>query len=283
MRQWLSSETFSRPMQKIALYYLGYCAILILTQISMVSVVAFFHFLLDHDMSVVENWLTRNAWEMLCLSKLVALFAIMNVIRLNLYTDTTVIHYLKKLEFKPDHQVIVFIFFVLAADLMLVLNSPLSYTLRELEFSATVTSFFGSATFYFLDMILIVYLMELFPILKKRNKIILLTFFTIIFLIVTNIIHPYSKVNTLYMVLFYSSLVITLFLFPKNMGNLIWLSSSFIGLSCIIFGQDLVWSNSYSLIIQNRILPPIGHLACWFIGVIYLVKSVKLEAGITVS
>ena len=73
MRGWLSSETFSKPMQKIGLYYLGYCGSLILIQISLVSIVAFFHFLLDHDMAVVENWLTRNAWEMLCFSKITAL------------------------------------------------------------------------------------------------------------------------------------------------------------------------------------------------------------------
>jgi len=282
MNNILSSETFSKSMRKISFYFIGYCFVLLLVQISLVSIVAFFHFLLDHELSVVENWLSRNAWELLCLSKIIALYSITRVIKLNLYDDNSLINHIKKLDFKPMPQVIIFIFYILVMDLgMLLRSTSMVYNIRSLEVGYALTSFLGSAVFFFLDMILVVLLLELFPVKKKRNKIILLSFFTLMFLIVTNVIYPYSKVNILYLIIFYSTLGITLFKFPDNIGNLIWLATSFIGLSSIIFGQDLVWSSNYSLLQNSNNLPIIGHLICWLIGMIYLVKSVKYDDQIS--
>jgi hypothetical protein len=76
---------FSLGARKILLYYFGYSILFLIFHLATISLVSFFHFLLDHDMSVIENWLYRNAWEMILLSKALAGFIIIKALQLNNY------------------------------------------------------------------------------------------------------------------------------------------------------------------------------------------------------
>lgn len=284
MRFLFYSETFSRPMRRITAYYTSFCFALIIVQVALVSLVTFFHFLLDHDMAVLENWLNRNAWEILGISKFTVFFLIVKAVKLNLYSPKNIINYFKDLEFIPSFQVIVFVLFLWLADiLILVLFNKEQLQIKSLEAGYLFISFLGNSMFYMVDMLLLAYLMETFPVYKKRNKLILMIVLSIMFVCVTNIIQPYSNPSIIPMILFFSTLTINLMLFPKNLGNLLLVSLGQIGLFSIIFGTDLVWSNNYSLLGLSWELPPLGHLLCWSAGVFYLVKSVKSESVTYVS
>ena len=66
-------------------YFLGYQVTMLLTYLIIVSILAYFHFLLDHSLSVIEDWIFDHGWEIVIASKLLSLFIIVNF--LNVQTD----------------------------------------------------------------------------------------------------------------------------------------------------------------------------------------------------
>ena len=62
------SSMIFRILIRYGLYHLAHCFI----HLIFVSIIMFFHFLLNHGLAVIEVWLAQSAWRILILSKLTA-------------------------------------------------------------------------------------------------------------------------------------------------------------------------------------------------------------------
>lgn len=70
-----------RSLRYYGAYQLMYVAgVLILSSIG-----AFFHFLLNHEIGIVESWLHNNKWEILIISKLLSFFLLHRWFSMRLY------------------------------------------------------------------------------------------------------------------------------------------------------------------------------------------------------
>ena len=56
---------FDPIFRRNVIYYGAYLTIYVATVLILSSIGAFFHFLLDHEISIVEAWLHNNKWEIL--------------------------------------------------------------------------------------------------------------------------------------------------------------------------------------------------------------------------
>jgi hypothetical protein len=274
MTSLFSSETFSRNMRLILLYYLGYNILLVLIQLATISLMAFLHFLLDHDMGVIESWLNQNAWEILTFSKGAGFILMLKAIRLNLYNLPSFKKILQKKSFIPSLQILVVILFLNIMGGALFKNYVGVGELNQnISYLFVLTSYVGTSIFYLLDFLFVFYLFENISIVKKRNKIILLMVMGGMFLIVTNILQPYSKPNQLIILINFVTLLAIYFKNEENFINPILMCLGCVSLMTVLYGNDLVWKDQYSLIISNKSIPMIGPTLLWIVALSYYMKK----------
>jgi hypothetical protein len=269
----LSSETFSKNMRRILLYYTGYCLLLILIQVSLVSLVAFFHFLLDHDMGVVENWLNRNAWEILTLSKTLGFMLMIKGMRLNMYNLPSYKKLLLSKQWLPNLETIVFILFINIMGVALVdVHGGGFKFFPNRDMSYVMSSYVGNSIFYLLDFLFVFYLFENINIVKKRNKLILTIIIGLMFLSVTNILHPYGKPNQFLILLYFTTIILSYLRDREHFGNPVCITLFLVSIFTILYGHDLVWKGQYALVNFQQPIPLVGLLATWGVGMLYFLR-----------
>lgn len=264
---------FTIGVREILLYYLGYSVLFLLFHLSTISLVSFFHFLLDHDMSVIENWLYRNAWEMIFVSKAIAAFIIIKSLQLNNYFIKDFFVILKEDTWRPTRSALVFIIFlaVIFHALIFQFGGEIVGGNKSVDF--VYVSFLGSIFFYFIDFIVINVLVRNIELKSKRKFLLLTLVITLIFMMFTKATLPYISKYYVFLILHFFTLLLFLFSNKKNIMNPILYSVFIIGPLSAFYGLDLVWDNAHALYSYKQSLPVIGIVGVWFIGLIYYFKS----------
>lgn len=266
---------FSLGARKILLYYFGYSILFLIFHLATISLVSFFHFLLDHDMSVIENWLYRNAWEMILLSKALAGFIIIKSLQLNNYFVKNLFFILKRDTWRPTRSAIVFILFlaVLFYALIHQFGGEIVGGNKSIDF--VYISFLGSILFYFIDFIVINILVRNLLLNSKKKYFLLTLALTFIFMLFTKATLPYISKFYIFLILHFFTLLVLLFTNKMNIINPILYSIFIIGPLSAFYGLDLVWDNAHALYSYKESLPIAGIIGVWLIGLIYYYKFNK--------
>lgn len=264
---------FSLGVRKILFYYLGYCFLFLITHLTFISLVSFFHFLLDHDMAVIENWLYRNAWEMIVFSKIISAFIIIKALKLNNYFVKSLFQIIKTDRWNPTREVLVLIFFIsiLFYALILQFSGELINNTKETDFA--YVSFIGSALFYFIDFLVINILYRNINITQKRKYFTLGAGLILLFLLFTKATLPYISKYFIFLVLHFGTLLLLLFKERKNMINPLLYVLFVIGPFSSLYGLDIVWDNAHSIYSYKDSLPVVGICGIWLIALGYYYKS----------
>ncbi len=264
---------FSIGARKILLYYIGYCTLFLISHLAFISLVSFFHFLLDHDMAVIENWLYRNAWEMIVLSKMISAFLIIKALKLNNYFVNSLFQILKTDIWKPTRKVIVLTFFIsiLFYALIMQFSGELINNTKETDFA--YVSYIGSALFYLIDFLVINVLYRNIEVRQKRKYFALGISLIAMFLLFTKATLPYISKYYIFLVLHFATLLLLLFKERKNMINPILYTLVVIGPFSSLYGLDIVWDNAHSIYSYSESLPLVGITGIWLIGLGYYYKS----------
>ena len=260
-------EAFASPnFKKVILYYFIFCVGFVFLHISLISIFTFFHFLLDHDMGTIENWLNRNGWEILTFSKAICFFLVSKIFQINSYQDLHPIKsLLKKLSF-PSIKIFGMSFFLLAIVYIYLFEIEGVTTNILFQEGFFYSSFLGACSYYIFDFLLIIILYEYYQL--SFNELSMVTYTSMLFFIVT------SKIALPYLSKYYIFILIhflTLF-FIHRKGALI---DCFV--YCIfviaplsaIYGLDLVWDNSYGLFNFTQKTPIVGFLGIWCLALGY--------------
>lgn len=264
---------FSIGARKILLYYIGYCALFLIIHLAFISLVSFFHFLLDHDMGVIENWLYRNAWEMIVFSKLISAFLIIKALKINNYFVNSLFQILKTDVWKPARKFLVFIFFVsiLFYALIMQFSGELINNTKETDFA--YVSYIGSALFYLIDFLVINVLFRNIEVRQKRKYFAIGISLIAMFLLFTKATLPYISKYYIFLVLHFMTLLLLLFKERKNMINPLLYTLIVIGPFSSVYGLDIVWDNAHSIYSYAESLPIVGITGIWLIGLGYYYKS----------
>jgi hypothetical protein len=264
---------FTLSARKIILYYLGFCTLFLIIHLAFISLVSFFHFLLDHDMAVIENWLYRNAWEMIVASKSLAALITIKALKLNNYFINSLLHILRMDDWKPTRKVLVLILFisVLFYALIMQFSGELINNTKDTDFA--YISYIGSGLFYLIDFLVINVLVRNFKVQQKRKFFALTTVLTLCFLFFTKATLPYIDKYYIFLVLHFVTLLLLLFKERKNMINPLLYTLFIIGPFSSIYGLDIVWDNAHSIFSYKESLPVVGISGIWLIGLGYYYKS----------
>lgn len=263
-------------------YYFIYQLIYVAVFVLMSSVGAFFHFLLDHEISIVENWLNNNTWEMIILSKLSALFLIIKWFSIRLYEFTTFKELLKRLLTWPKGEAIVVSAFSLVS--FIALGKLTTAEQNYIYWYHYFTSFVGIFLYFSIEFILIAYLNEVLKPLEGRELLLKKFAFLALFMASYLVSIPDYYHLYFYILFCFSTLLYLADRQLNNWSNVVCFLLVFVGPMASIFGLDPVWGNDYSYFrFQDKSNNFLMTLV-WFISfcyykyrnqIIYSVKKLK--------
>ena len=272
MTNFLSRVLFSSSARKILFYYFIYCVLFLLFYLALVSTISFFHFLLDHEMGIIENWLNRNTWETLIVSKVLSGLCTVKSLMLNNYNYHSFQSFFKEKLMAPDSRVYVIVLFIVIFLYALLNQFGSELINKEAEFSFSFASYLGSVFFYLIDIFVIFYAFTHTD-LSKRQRTLLTILVPIFFYITTKIALPYVEKYTLFIFLHIVTMCILMFRGYKNFTNLILYSLLVIGPLSTLLGIDLVWDNSYAFYTYPKTVPIIGIVLIWLSALVYYFRK----------
>ncbi len=268
----LSQIFLSSNSRKILTYYGGYCCLFLLSYAALMSTVSFFHFLLDHEMGVIEAWISRSSWEILAIAKFIAMSLSLYTISLNNYQLKDARSLLKKARLAPSAKAVAISVFIICffAALAYQFEGSFKFNPRPERYGA---SFMGSCFFYLFDLFVIFSLIQNFGLEKKRHIFMLGAALPSAFLVCSKMALPYIDHRSLFLFLNFLSLTALLIKEKNNLGNVLVYSLIVIGPLACVFGVDLTWRDDFSLFLYPEQTPALGVLAIWLTAFLYYLRT----------
>ena len=244
-------------------YYASYQLLFVVIFILLSSIGAFFHFLLDHEISIVESWLHNNHWEILIIAKLISLFLLNRWFQMRLYQLRTFRELVRELVHWPEPKAIVISVFMLISYLSL---SGIVYTGQNLGYwYYHLASFLGLFMYFGIEFIVIAYLDGVLNKKEQPSLLWLSVSYTVLFAVAFRLSVPdYYKLLP-YVVLSFSSLIFLSGKSFKRWSNVVCFLLVFVAPMGSIFGLDPVWGDDFSLF---KVKTKLGHTLLAVIWVI---------------
>lgn len=257
-------------LRKFFLYYLGFNLLFIIIHLSSVSFFAFIHFLLKHNIQVIENWIFENSWGLAVFSKLCSFIIFYFVIKFNDKEDSYSLKEYLEGKFRwPDLKLLVLIVFYLSLfpTLEIVLGANITNRGNN-EFSFShIEGFLGPILFYLLDFILISYLFTKYEFLENKERIVTFVGLTVLFLLTSHVVIPYQN-KDIFLGLHLFTLLWIGFKRKSSLSNVLSYAI-LIGVLSMVLGIDPIWGSHYSFFSINKIFN-LEVFILWAVGLFYL-------------
>ena len=249
------------------LYYTGYNFFIVVTTLVLVSLVAFFHFLLDHRLGIIEEWIFQNSYQILMLSKSLSLIGILSFIHVRAVVKNPIKIIIRKSFIFPHYKVLAISF--LQIFVIIFLAVPKWSGDGDVSLLNIITSFVGTVLFYLFDVFLLVSLQDMIPI-KGLSVLLLNLIYSIIFFGVAKFTFFYGT-NVGGFIFFNSFFCFYLAQLGKNNWTfpLIWLILVAAPLASFM-GMDILWKNTYALFEFTQKLDKIELFIVMIVSILYL-------------
>lgn len=260
-------ETTYGQLFKNLKYYAVFQLVFVIIVVLLSSIGAFFHFLLDHEISIVESWLHNNQWEILIVSKLISLYLLNYWFKVRLYQLKSFRELVSELVGWPDSKAIVVAVFTVASYIavgnVVYVSQNVGYWYFQLA------SFFGLFIFFGIEFIVIAYLEDILNQKVHPPRLYLGAAYTFIFAVAFRMSVPDYYSLMPYMVLCYSSLIYLSGKSFKSWSNVVCFLVIFVAPMGSLFGLDPVWGDDFSPFRVDKKLNFSFLAAIWMISFSY--------------
>lgn len=270
-------NVLTKNFKRYLIYYNLYGFIFFLLNLCVVSVVASFHFMLEHKIGSVEDWIFRHSWELILVGKFLAFVTTLRIVNYLFHAGNPLIDFFRQTNQRLKGETITIIGFLF---LVILISGKVQFsrTMNE-NFNHQILSFWGTFFYYFLDFLMLAYLRFLYPLEGKRYQELL---YSVLF---PALFYFYSIISTDYdhslSHLIFLNMLLAMQIYIHF--NLSWVN---VGLFLIAFvaplssliGLDLIWGNRYSPFILSKSFS-ISSAIIFFLGsIIYiLIKTKKIQ------
>lgn len=230
-------------------YYAFYQLLVWLIHLIIISFISFFHFLLEHRLSIIEEWAFEKSWEIAILTKGIALFIILMFILIKSETRDLKKEILPKKAFFniPMSFYVAGLFLFL---FLLWLGNPSFVEARDFSVFNLIISWLGVVVFYGADLLVLYSLKDYYPITgaERTSQFILLPFLFYfcskgIFIYNNNI--NFFVVFCMFILMFVAELEKKQFAYPLIL--LFFVLAPF----AAVFGVDPLWGAENSYLIMK--------------------------------
>lgn len=225
-------------------YYGSFQLLYVALSVILSSIGAFFHFLLNHEISIVESWLHNNSWEILLTSKLISLFLLNRWFSMRLYQLKSIKELVRELVSWPTAEAVVVPVFMLLGYLSIakVTLVPQNFGYWYYHFA----SFVGLFLYFGIEFIVIAYLDDVLNQKEEPNRFLLGIAFTVLFGCAYRMSVPDYYGLLPFVILSFSSLLFLSGKSFKSWSNVVCFLLLFVAPMGAIFGLDPVWGNDFS-------------------------------------
>lgn len=147
------------------LYYLGFHFTVWFFHFLMISVISFFHFQLGHRLGIIENWIFHQAWEIVILTKILALYVIIRIVHIRGESRKPIRDLLTSGFEKPKMEIFVVITFSILAFFLS--GQPTVSDKVSVEVFKSLVSLVGVIFFFMSDVFILNLLQGHFPLSRK--------------------------------------------------------------------------------------------------------------------
>lgn len=265
------SRVASMPFVKYISHYLAYQLIVWLVHMVLISFISFFHFLLDHRLSVIEEWAFANAWQISIMTKAIAAFAVLKFILVK--SDLRIFR--AHLEESVKIWRVPYYIYVCVTFLFLFLlwsGNPTITPNRDFSLIDTFIAYFGTFCFFGTDLLVLFFLLHFYH-LRRGELFITALISTVIFFGSNKIVLVFNReisayVGTSFLLLFYlMTLDKNRFVYPLLF--LLAIYCPFAGL----FGLDPLWGNSRAFLYMTSGI----SLSSQIISLIIIINYISLK------
>lgn len=248
-------------------YYGSYQLIYVFFTVILSSIGAFFHFLLDHEISIVESWLHNNHWEILIISKLGSFFLINRWFKIRLYELKSIRQLVVELVKWPQPRAIVVSVFMTVSYLAL---SKMIYTGQNLAYwYYHLVSFAGLVLYFGIEFVVITHLDDVLNQKIDPSRLWLTLSFTALFAGAFKMSVPDYYGLLPFVIFCFSTLVYLSGNNFKNWSNVVCFLLLFIAPMGSLFGLDPVWGNDFSPFRVEKKLSIAFLAVIWVISFVY--------------
>jgi hypothetical protein len=167
-------EFFDSPIGSQIKYYTLFCFVLWSLHLILISLISYFHLLLNHNIRTIGDWIGDRGWALIIISKVLIFYLALQFIRLKSKKINLVRSYFRNSIQLPRKEVIVSLFFLIIG-LMGLGRVTLNHTLI-FEIDRMLLSVVGTFVFFSVDYALLIVLEIFFPLesaLDKKRKLFL--------------------------------------------------------------------------------------------------------------
>lgn len=225
-------------------YYASYQLLYVVLVVILSSIGAFFHFLLNHEISIVESWLHNNSWEILITSKLISLYLLNKWFSMRLYQLKSIRELIKELVSWPHAEAVVVPVFMTLGYLSIARVDLVPQNIGYWYYH--FASFIGLFLFFGVEFIVIAYLDDVLNQKENPNRFLLGVAFTALFAFAYRMSVPDYYGLLPFVILSFSSLMYLSGKSFRSWSNVVCFLLLFVAPMGAVFGLDPVWGNDFS-------------------------------------
>jgi len=249
-------------------YYLAFellfaCLVMIFSSIG-----AFFHFLLEHEISIIESWLHHNHWEIIIISKILSLFLLIKWFDIRLYQVQSFKELFSLFFRRPEQKAVVISSFVLLSCLAL---GDYKFVMQNWGYWYNhLIAFIGITLFFGLEFVFMAFLNEIYHDEKADTPNLGETLFVLVsFAISYRLSIPDYYDLFEYSIFCFSILFFLTGLNFKNSSNTLVFILVFVSPMATFCGLDPVWGEDFSIFRSESKLKLPFLVVIWMVSFIY--------------
>lgn len=244
------TEFFDSSLGSQIKYYALFYFVLWSVHLILISLVSYFHLLLNHNIRTIGDWIGDRGWTLIIISKVLIFYLALQFIRLKSTKINLVRSYFRNSIKIPRKEVVAALFFLLIG-LMGLGKVNFNQTLI-FEVDRMILSVLGTFIFFSVDYVLLIILEIFFPLkqpIEKRQKLFL---FPLLFYYFSYATFIYEQTITFKLYAFFFLLLYVGEWRRRNWTVPLLFLVAFLIPCYALFGMDPVWGNSYSFFKMNN-------------------------------
>ncbi len=233
----------------------------------LISVIAFFHFILGYRLAVIDDWVFKNAWSIAFLTKTFSAIVIFKLLSVKSNRRSPFKELVGKGLLTPSREIYLMMILLFTFFFLFGVES-LSFS-ENFKFNRSLRSFFGVFFFYGVE-IFVIFSINTFNVLPQKECLYLIPVYSLLFLLHNKVTYFYALGPDFFVFLNFFSLVALIFWQRLNWSLPISLLLIFVAPLAFFLGLDPIWSDEYSVFTFSK-----GMKASILVG-IYLTPMIYL-------
>ena len=267
------SDFLDSPLGSQIKYYTLFCFVLWSVHLILISLISFFHLLLNHNIRTIGDWIGDRGWILIIISKVLIFYFSLQFIRLKSKKLNLIKSYFRNSIQIPRKEIIVALFFLLIGLMglgRLVLNNTLIF-----EIDRMVLSIVGTFIFFSVDYALLIVLEIFFPLESAKDKKWKLFLFPLLFYYFNYATFIYEQTTSFRLYAFFFLLMYLGEWRRRNWTLPLLFLVAFLVPCYALFGLDPVWSSSYSFFRMDKVVSSFSLFVLIAFALGYLERTLK--------